>query len=216
MSYVRTPEMREKQSRAMKARAAQGLQAKGWKLSEKRRQQISEMAKQRTGEKNPFFDKKHSRETKIKISVANGGDGEISVEDRKRRKYLTAKKWVEEHPEEVRARDILLLETRAVNNQKRRANLRLAIIEKLGKRCSSSECRWLNEDGTLGCTDPRILCIDHVYGGGTKERNSSNVEAMWKKALADTEGKYQLLCYCCNWLKAIRNNEHNPHKKYGR
>ncbi len=40
------------------------------------------------------------------------------------------------------------------------------------------------------------------------------VEAMWKKALADTEGNYQLLCYCCNWLKAIRNNEHNGHRKY--
>lgn len=42
--------------------------ASGWKLSDERKKAISELAKKRTGELNPFFGKVHSEETKKRIS----------------------------------------------------------------------------------------------------------------------------------------------------
>lgn len=43
---------------------------KGKKMSEEQRAQLSEIAKKRTGEKNPFYGRKHSAETREKIAVA--------------------------------------------------------------------------------------------------------------------------------------------------
>lgn len=39
--------------------------------SKEHKEKLSKLAKQRTGEKNPFFGKEHSKETKLKISNAN-------------------------------------------------------------------------------------------------------------------------------------------------
>src|SRR5689334_21178393 len=48
--------------------------------------------------------------------------------------------------------------------------LRRKLLAILGGRCSNPKCRPLNEDGTLGCTDLRILHIDHKNGNGNKDR----------------------------------------------
>ena len=42
----------------------------------------------------------------------------------------------------------------------------------LGGRCTSPDCRWLNDDGTLGCTDERVLEFDHIFGGGGEARKA--------------------------------------------
>jgi hypothetical protein len=39
-----------------------------------------------------------------------------------------------------------------------------------GNRCSNPDCRWQNKDGSFGCNYIRILQLDHLRGGGTKER----------------------------------------------
>ena len=46
------------------------------------------------------------------------------------------------------------------------------VLFKLSVKCSNPKCRWLEEDGTLGCRDARILQIDHVNGGGVLHRES--------------------------------------------
>ena len=48
--------------------------------------------------------------------------------------------------------------------------LRDAARNKLGSRCANPECLWINADGSKGCSDQRCLQIDHVLGGGQKER----------------------------------------------
>jgi hypothetical protein len=85
--------------------------------------------------------------------------------------------------------------------------LRTKVVEKLGGQCSNPDCRHLNSDGTLGCKDFRLLQIDHVFGGGEAERKTLHIQAFLKKVLADTSGKYQLLCASCNWLKRYLNHE---------
>ena len=123
------------------------------------------------------------------------------------RKKKTTRAWFKRNPKKLKAYDEKYLERRARNNAKRRRNLRLAAIKKLGGRCVSNKCRWVNADGSKGCTDIRVLQFDHVFGGGTKERNKAHVERVWKNVLEDEEGLYQLLCSNCNWIKAHENKE---------
>ena len=60
-NYIMSQEHKDKISQALKDR----------KLSEETKKKLSELAKQRTGEKNPFYGKTHSEEAKKKISEAN-------------------------------------------------------------------------------------------------------------------------------------------------
>lgn len=66
--------------------------------------------------------------------------------------------------------------------------LRLKVLTHLGGKCS--EC---------GFDDVRALQVDHVNGGGSKDR----------ALFAGREGneKYQILCANCNWIKKYVNGE---------
>lgn len=94
-------------------------------------------------------------------------------------------------------------------NLERQRRLRASVLALLGDKCSNSECRWLNTDGTLGCTDARALQIDHIKGGGSKENRSLGSYSMCRKILAmeHPEDEYQLLCANCNWIKRSLNKE---------
>jgi NUMOD3 motif len=165
------------------------------------RKKLSDAAKQRTGRKNSFFNKTHSEESKQKMSRAKVGLT-LTVDQRAERKAKHTAEWIAAHPKKVKEYDQRYLERRALNNRRRRQKLRMEVIAQYGSRCASPTCRWQNEDGTLGCTDARLLQLDHKAGGGTQERGKMGVEAMWKKAQQDTSDAYQLLCSNCNWLKA--------------
>lgn len=91
-----------------------------------------------------------------------------------------------------------------------RYKVRLKILELLGSKCRH-----------CGFSDWRALQIDHVNGGGRKERreggySSLNPSAYLKKILK-TPRKYQLLCANCNSIKRHENREWNQvNKKEGR
>ena len=89
-----------------------------------------------------------------------------------------------------------------------RRKLRNAAMQKLGNRCASPACQWLNADGSRGCTDLRCLQIDHVLGGGNQERQRGMVgHPLYKDVLTNETGKYQALCANCNWIKKHTNHE---------
>jgi len=77
------------------------------------------------------------------------------------------------------------------------ASLKEQIYDKHGHGC----CR-------CGYADKRALQIDHIFGGGTKERAvvKSTVTYL-KKVLADKTGLYQILCANCNWIKRAEKGE---------
>lgn len=136
---------------------------------------------------------------------------------RKKQREAAKKKWSAATKEE-KSRVIEQKRLKYNNDEKTRTRrwkeakmryykLREEVIKRLGERCSNPNCKWRNEDGTLGCTDYRCLHIDHVHGGGRKELLSMSSYAYLKKVLADTEGLYQLLCANCNFIKRRENKE---------
>lgn len=83
----------------------------------------------------------------------------------------------------------------------------MAVLVFLGAKCANPECQWLNKDGTIGCADLQVLQVDHVNGGGTKERQRMSYDSLYRKVLKNTTGDYQLLCANCNWIKKLAKGE---------
>lgn len=85
--------------------------------------------------------------------------------------------------------------------KKSRDKIRMAVLSILGSKC-------LN----CGFSDVRALQIDHINGGGAKERKSIKSVTAYYKHIIDSvikgEYKYQLLCANCNVIKRIINQEH--------
>ena len=72
------------------------------------------------------------------------------------------------------------------------------LIDKMGGKCV--KCSF---------SDIRALHVDHIHGGGNKERQRLGPR-YWKKVLEsvnNNEEKYQLLCANCNSIKRYENNE---------
>lgn len=72
-------------------------------------------------------------------------------------------------------------------------------FNKLGNRCLH-----------CGFTDPRALQIDHIYNDGYLERKllkGSSSVGRYKRVLEDVDGRYQLLCANCNWIKRMNREE---------
>lgn len=89
-------------------------------------------------------------------------------------------------------------EKRKQSSKKYNKRLKSAVFELLGNEC----CR-------CGFSDPRALQIDHINGGGGKEKKSVTAhyyKYILEKILAGSN-EYQLLCANCNWIKRSENNE---------
>ncbi len=129
------------------------------------------------------------------------------------KKRAATRRWFKDNPEKIETYNQRYQIPRAKYAKARRDQYRKAVLDKYGHKCASENCRWLNEDNTIGCTDDRLLQLDHVKGGGCKERKRVDPTLLYKLALNDTEGKYQLLCVNCNWIKRHVNKE-VPESKY--
>lgn len=91
----------------------------------------------------------------------------------------------------------------AISRQKRVAKQREEILDFLGGECS--KCKF---------NDSRALAIDHKFGGGTKEREKigGGYYTYVLKKLKSGSEDYQLLCFNCNQIKKIENNEEREKK----
>jgi len=103
-------------------------------------------------------------------------------------------------------------EERAKQQRERTHEIRMKIIELLGSKCSNLNCAVPD-----GMTDWRALQIDHINGGGNKERTHfKNGCATYFYYILEQiklgSKDYQLLCANCNWIKRYENKEYR--KKY--
>lgn len=94
---------------------------------------------------------------------------------------------------------------RADGNRRNRAysrRLRVAVLAGYGNKCC--QC---------GFSDDRALQIDHVYGGGARERQGGLKGGTFLLRLINGNfpTEYQLLCANCNQLKSFSNLERPRH-----
>lgn len=118
--------------------------------------------------------------------------------DYRRNWYLENREHVNEYNKNNYAINI---ESRRVTRKYNNKKNRLEIIELLGGVCKH-----------CGFSDTRALQIDHVNGGGTKERKSfgHSASSLFRKVRESIEAgsfEYQLLCANCNWIKREENCE---------
>jgi uncharacterized C2H2 Zn-finger protein len=66
--------------------------------------------------------------------------------------------------------------------------IRNAIFAYLGGKCVN-----------CGITDSRLLCINHLKGGGTKEYKQG-CKVYWEILAGKREGEFDLRCHNCNIL----------------
>lgn len=61
-----------------------------------------------------------------------------------------------------------------------------------------------------GFMDIRALQIDHINGGGCKERKIGvhSMIAYYSSHPDEAREKLQILCANCNWIKRVENKEH--------
>lgn len=89
-------------------------------------------------------------------------------------------------------------------NLKYRRQIRKQVLEVMGNMC----CK-------CGFKDVRALEIDHVHGGGTKERrDGGHHTSLWRKIIKTKNfDNYQLLCANCHKIKRIDEHEFKPNSR---
>lgn len=91
------------------------------------------------------------------------------------------------------------LQKNAEWHKKNYLRIKNAIFALLGSKCVM-----------CGFSDRRALQIDHINGGGSKERKIKYGRSAFDYILKEILGgskKYQILCANCNWIKRAINNE---------
>lgn len=81
---------------------------------------------------------------------------------------------------------------------RRTRTIKEMVFQKLGSKCAH-----------CGITDKRVFQIDHIDGGGSKERRipGNSGIAFYVKVLKDETNKFQILCANCNQIKTVEKRE---------
>jgi len=153
-----------------------------------------------------MFNKKHSEETKRKMSLTRKGmipwnkglrgDPACSQETREKKRKANLGKEGRKGSNNPR-----WIDGRSLNRKYYLRKLRKDTLEVLGGKCIKCDFQ-----------DKRALQIDHVNGNGRKdrrERGSNNMRYYRKvtESFLNKENKFQLLCANCNWIKRVENKE---------
>lgn len=140
--------------------------------------------------------------TKCGTKRLNGGDFQSYPVAKTRKRVLNS--WCKSCVKTYKARRFAshTPEQRAEHNRKSSAHLHAKRAEahlKLGGKCAAVDCSTPG-----GRVHERALTIDHVNNDGWHERanHGSDRLVLYRNVMADTQGRYQLLCANCNQIKA--------------
>ena len=101
------------------------------------------------------------------------------------------KKYRKENPEKMKEND----KYDRIRTRRYMEKLRLCVLTKLFDPPKCDVCN---------ISDIRILDIDHIDGGGTKERKQLSSAGVWRKIIKmdqyEAKQKYRILCKNCNWI----------------
>jgi len=121
------------------------------------------------------------------------------------KKYTETEHWKEWHRKYV-AGEVATEYRRKYNSLRsdkwkdERIARRNETLDKMGGKCTKCDVN-----------DYRVLQIDHINGDGKRERNLMNRREYYANVLKSFlagEGRYQLLCCNCNWIKRVEMKEY--------
>lgn len=81
---------------------------------------------------------------------------------------------------------------------------KMKVLKLLGNECANP----YNLPHPDWCNDWRCLQIDHVNGGGNKQRKKIGSTICFLSYVLKHPEEFQLLCSNCNWLKRYVKGEH--------
>jgi hypothetical protein len=95
-------------------------------------------------------------------------------------------------------------ERNTLKKRRHNRNSRQKVLAFLGGKCVGLD----GKPCSFNCSDWRALQIDHINGGGNKERNITGHNSVidYHKVMKNPE-KFQLLCANCNQIKKYENHE---------
>lgn len=127
----------------------------------------------------------------------------MSSEEQKAKQREYSARFRALHPERVHEWAKRYSEATRIRAKEWQRKRRGIVLERLGNRCVR-----------CGLDDQRVLQVDHINGGGRKEKRE--LRGSWDyfnglTKLTDEElfAKYQLLCANCNWIKRLEQLEAN-------
>jgi len=89
---------------------------------------------------------------------------------------------------------------------------------KLGGRCARPKCRWLNQDGTFGCTDLRALVLHHKDGSEARREGKDSLMQNVYEVLHGSV-RFEFLCATCHEIdkkETLRAQGARQHKQPAR
>lgn len=122
-------------------------------------------------------------------------------------KRAAVRRWEKRNPDKVKLYKRINYERMS---DERRARIRQYNLER--GRTIRHELITFMGGKCCGCEfdDYRALQIDHVNGGGSKERatNMNRTSYHLRVRVVESPNTYQLLCANCNWIKKSEQQEH--------
>lgn len=134
-----------------------------------------------------------------------------ATEEQREKRLEKVRRWRRRHPDEYRnstymwriANPERWKAIKRKSNNKTHRELRNRLLTLLGRECAF--CGYN--------TDERALQIDHVNGGGLKERKALRTYTAYAKHIFAVNGEgYQTLCANCNQIKRFENREDFKYK----
>ena len=125
-----------------------------------------------------------------------------------RRHYIKNREEIlQKHREYYYANRETILRQQQVYRQEQRDRIRVYSREYARRRWQKAMAFLGDKCVGCGFEDERALQIDHVRGGGLKERRAlGSSGAVYRRVLKYPED-YQLLCANCNRIKCVENGE---------
>lgn len=157
------------------------------------------------------------------FKIKGRGDG-YSYSCRSCRKELNSQYWKEnkdkinEYNKKWRDKNLERVNARRMKNYYANREHKLSKMKEYYANLKSSIFNAYNNECSCCKENKReFLCIDHIHGGGNKDRKSSNPKAVYIRIKKEgfPKDKYRLLCHNCNMsIGFFGYCPHQPNIKY--
>ena|SRR3990167_8765379 len=159
----------------------------------------SEYCSKKCSQRSYYLRNKERLDANIRKYYFKNHEREKKRERDRYKKLSTDKEW-RKHNGEIQKKSYLKNRDKKLAREKRNwREKRLNLLNIIGQGvCKCKVC---------GFSDYRALQVDHINGGGNKEKKQKTRKE-WLENMIGNPSLFQILCANCNWIKVSENNEY--------